>query len=696
MRDRRTARRAIFAAAVLAAALGPAVAAAEVRLPADGVPLPAPRPGPADAGIDAIATGAVAGRPSADAYIEERPADPLAEALDALSRGDAAAARATRDTLPADGLDHRILGWAIALSGGRDVSSGEIASAEAELAGWPGRETLRRNFERALAREAPAPGTVIEAFTCALPATTEGLALLARAHLAEGSSDWALRLLVPFWRTERLEAADEIAIIGEFGALIPASDHRFRMERMLHADRTGSAARVAALAGARELFEAWSAVNRNRADAAQLLDAVPEAQRSAGHLFARARLLRRTGRFVEAADILSGAPRDPAMLVDPDAWWVERRVLSRELLDIGRADLAYRIAAGHAAESPAQAADAEFHAGWYALRSLGDAAAAAAHFERVAGIATAPLSRARAEYWRGRAAEAGGPGDAQVLYASAARHTTTFYGQLAAARLGRPAVPALKPEPTREERLRFFRREPVRAILRLEAAGHPARAAILYRGLAEQVESSGELAVLAAMAESRAGHFLALRIGKAAAARGLEVGTLSHPLGAIPGDAPLSGAGLALALAIARQESEFNVGAVSGAGARGLLQLLPDTARDMARKAGLPYSQERLTTDAGYNATLGAAFLSEQLKRFEGSYVLTFAGYNAGPRRAREWVERYGDPRGLGVDEVVDWIERIPYTETRAYVQRVMENYQVYKMLLGGRLDIVADLSGGR
>ncbi|TIT90497.1 MAG: ATP-binding cassette domain-containing protein [Mesorhizobium sp.] len=178
--------------------------------------------------------------------------------------------------------------------------------------------------------------------------------------------------------------------------------------------------------------------------------------------------------------------------------------------------------------------------------------------------------------------------------------------------------------------------------------------------------------------------------------RGIDVGALSHPLGVIPDTADISGSGKALAYAIARQESEFNVGAISSAGARGLLQLMPGTARQLAKKAGLTFSQTRLTSDAGYNATLGAAFLGEQLDRFSGSYVLTFAGYNAGPNRAAQWVAKYGDPRGKDTDAVVDWIERIPYTETRSYVQRVMENYEVYKMRISGKYDIVGDLVNGR
>jgi len=236
----------------------------------------------------------------------------------------------------------------------------------------------------------------------------------------------------------------------------------------------------------------------------------------------------------------------------------------------------------------------------------------------------------------------------------------------------------------------------VQAIARLEQTGFTARADILYIDLAGALDSPGELALLAARAEQRGDHFLALRIGKVAAKRGIAVGALSHPVGAIPASAEISGAGAALAYAIARQESEFNVGAVSGANARGLLQLLPGTAKEMAKQNGLPYSLDRLTADAGYNATLGAAFLRDQLDNFDGSYVLTFVGYNAGPRRARQWMARYGDPRGKELDVVVDWIERIPYTETRNYVQRVMENYEVYKMRLSRRYDIAKDLVRGR
>ncbi len=252
------------------------------------------------------------------------------------------------------------------------------------------------------------------------------------------------------------------------------------------------------------------------------------------------------------------------------------------------------------------------------------------------------------------------------------------------------------PTPSAADRQAFSQREAVSAISRLEGAGYARYAEMLYRDLSNQLTSPGELALLAVMAEKQDNHYLALRVGKIAAQRGIDVGALSHPVGVIPSSANISGSGKALAYAIARQESEFNVAAVSNAGARGLLQLMPGTAKDVAKKAGLAYSADKLTSDAGYNATLGAAFLGEQLGRFNGSYVLTFAGYNAGPRRADQWIARYGDPRGKDLDTVIDWIERIPFSETRSYVQRVMENYQVYKMRLTGGYDIAGDLVNGR
>src|SRR5262245_40381663 len=678
--------------------LVPAVAVAQ-SVELSYAPIPIPRPQAAIDAIDLRPTGPVPPHPGADVHENvARSADVamLKSGMDALQVEDTALARAVRDSLPKGCLDRDILAWAIALQGGDGVPSGEIAATVHSLVDWPGMDALRRSSEMAMLRNSPSPATVVEALGDAGPESAQGTIILARALVALGEDSKARAVLSSLWRTEKLSAALEASIIKEFRELIPISDHRFRMERMLYAERVPSAERVAELAGAKPLADAWAAVIRGDKKAGKLLDAVPMEQRSAGYLFAKAKYLRRNEKFATAAAVMIEAPKDKESLVDADAWWIERRALSRELVDAGDMKTAYRIAAEHSAESPVNAVDAEFHAGWYALRGLNDPQTAARHFARIAEIGDGPIALSRAYYWLGRTAEAGGPGNAQSYYMRAASYGTAFYGQLAAAKIGRTALAVTYPAPSDADRRIFATRDAVQAIRRLEDAGHAWRADILYRDLAQKLNSPGELALLAVQAERRGDHYLALRIGKIAASRGIEIGVLAHPLGAIPNSASISGAGKALTYAVARQESEFNVEAVSGAGARGLLQLLPDTAREVAEKSGLPYSKSRLTSDAGYNATLGAAFLGEQLGRFDGSYVLTFAGYNAGPGRAQEWVKRYGDPRGKDIDTVVDWIERIPFTETRSYVQRVMENYQVYKTRLSGQFDIASDLVAGR
>ena len=680
--------------AVIAAAM-PAWAEAP-HSPAE-VPIPQARP--AAASIDtSVKTAGIPGQVPAIAASDipvPKDISRLKAGLDALTAKNIAAAEAVLRSLPQDSLDRHILAWAIALTGGDEVSSGEIEATAKMLPDWPGMAALRRNAEKALLREAPAPQIVIKAFGGTPPQTAEGAIILARSYMAMGDRKSAESVIVPFWRAARLEPKDEEAILSEFGFLIPQSVERYRMERMLYEGRTRSAARVASLAGAKQLADAWIAVAKDGKDAGRLLKAVPGSQRDAGFLFAEIRHLRRNKDFEAAAQLMLKAPKDAPALIDGDEWWHERRALSRELLDKGDARMAYRLVADHAVESPAAAADAEFHAGWYALRVLGEPGTAARHFARIAELSERPLWLSRAYYWLGRAAEQGGPGQAAAYFRKAAQYGMTFYGQLAAERIGRNTIDVTYPKPTDTDRERFAKREAVKAIERLQLADYGWRANLLYRDLAQELTDPGELALLAVMAERNGNSFMALRVGKIAASRGLDIGALAHPIGVIPASARLNLAGEALCYAVARQESEFNVAAVSAAGARGLLQLLPGTAKAMAKKAGLPYSASRLVTDAAYNATLGSAFLAQQLAKFNGSYVLTIAGYNAGPRRAQEWVGRYGDPRGKSLDAVVDWIERIPYTETRNYVQRVMENYEVYKMRLSGHFDLAGDLVKG-
>jgi soluble lytic murein transglycosylase len=620
----------------------------------------------------------------------------FAQALDALTNDDYDAARAYRDHLPKTSLEFKTVSWVMAYFAGMHLPRPDIEQAANLAAGWPGADVLQMNSEKALLLNNLTNVQIIAAFATKPPQSFEGAHLLARAYKADGQLPEAVAALTPFWLVEPLDAATEKAVIDEFGAAIAIPVHQARMQKMLYETRIASAGRVAELANSAALYTAWSAVIRKDKTAGKLLDAVPQQQRVAGYYFAKARFLRRQGKTTAAAQVMLSAPRETAGLIDPDEWWNEQQTLARDLIDLKKYDLAYEIAAGHVAGTPAKQGDGEFHAGWIALRFLKDAPKSLQHFKNLAAITDGPISQARAYYWLGRAVEAGAEGNSNDYFTRAAAFATTYYGQLAAAKIGLKSLNIATPVASDLDRTRFNGREWVLASKMLIEAGHAWRATPLINALADNLSSPGELAMLADMATAAGQSKLALQVGKSSANRGINVGALTHPLGAIPDETQLSDAGRALAYAVARQESEFHVGAKSGAGALGLLQLLPGTAKEMATRVGLEYSQVRLTVDGGYNATLGARYLSEQIDRFDGSYILTFIAYNAGPRRADEWVKRYGNPQGKTIEDVIDFVELIPFSETRSYVQRVMENYEVYKWRLNGQYNIVEDLRFGQ
>lgn len=679
-------RTALATLLILSAAMaGTAYAAA---LPSGAIPLPSPRPPAATSDEKPAAPSAAVSTPASEA---------LKSGLLALGNKDASRARSIRDSLPRNALDRHILTWSIVLSGVEDVPSDEIAEAAEELKGWPGLASLPRLFERALFFEQPSPQKVLAAFKDEPPRTTKGTITLVRTLMASGDAKRARTIAANAWRTNLMDDRDAGIFVDEFDILLSKDDHFRRMEMLLYRDHVNDAKEMARKAEAYSLYRAWSAVIRDPARASGAIDAVdPSWHKTPAYLYLRIRQLRERERNKEAAALLAKMPGDREALVDPDEWWVEARIISRGLYEEGDFKGAYKLAASHLAQSPEEIAEAEFHAGWYALRGLKDAGTAAKHFAAILDAASGQISTARAHYWLGRAAEAGAGGEASQHYARAANYPSTFYGQLASAKLDRKALDITYPEPSPQDRANFAGREAVQAISKLQDAGSEWRAEMLYRALAGELESPGELAILAAMAERRGNHQTSLQVGKIAWNRGIDVAALAYPLGAVPGDADINGSGKALAYSIARQESAFNKAAISPANARGLLQILPGTAKGVAARHGLPYSKDRLTSDAGYNATLGAHFLGEQIKDFGGSYILTFIAYNAGPSRVPQWIKRFGDPRGRPLDEVIDWIELIPFTETRNYVQRVMENYQVYKARLGQAGDIERDLRFGR
>jgi soluble lytic murein transglycosylase len=591
------------------------------------------------------------------------------------------------DVASGDALAHQVkdplqsvtLEWLALRAAPRAAGFARLTAFLAAHPDWPSRAWIVAYQEAMLYTDRAKPTFVEDVLAGEAPRTPAGVLALANVERDAGRWDQASGLVRSMWRDGDVEGWLESATIKDFAPALTRADHRLRMVRLLYAEKYGAAMRAAALAGgdAALLAKAWIEASRGALSQPAFEALPPTVKNDPGMLYARIQGLRRADRVLEAAILVARAPHEASLLVDGDKWWDERRMIARRLLDGGLAKQAYSLCATAAAVSIPERIDESFHAGWISLRFLNDAATAARHFANAAAIAETPLSRARAAYWQGRAAEqAGRPLEARAFYERAAAYPIAYYGQLAADRLNRPNA-ALRAAATIAKA--GERNEATRVAEVLYAAKLAPYARALAFDAAGAYRDEAQLAALGAVA-ARFGDASALvEIGKQATMRGYPLDESAFPTFGVPQFAPLAvSADLPLVYSVARQESEFAPAAASGAGAKGLMQLMPATAREAAKRAGVAFDPGRLNADPAFNAQLGAAFLGQLLVDEEGSAVLALAAYNAGGGRVAQWIDAFGDPR-LGVVDPVDWVERIPFDETRDYVQRVMENWRVYR-----------------
>ena len=599
----------------------------------------------------------------------------------------------------ADPVARKLAEWIILRS---DDNGASVERYHAFIAGnpsWPSQTFLRRRIEAALWDDHRDDATVWAWFENESPVSAKGKFALARVMLARGDRANAERLARDAWRNDAMSEDTESTALELFGALLTPGDQKARMDLFLYGSEHEVALRAAKRLGATyvALAKARIASYRKASNAKALLDAVPrELHSDPGYIFSRIQLLRREEKFAEAAQLMLNAPRDPARLANVDEWWIERRLLSRKMLDIGERRTAYLIARD--AALPARdiyKTEQEFTAGWIALRFLTDPALAAQHFARIGVGSLNPTALARAGYWQGRAAEAAGHAqEARAAYMAAAVQSTSYYGQLARAKLGLPQI-ELNAAPTGRSR-GVERLEIVRAVQLLYELDEREIAVPIFADMGENGDPDA-LVGLGELASRYGDARNMLLVGKAALNRGLPFDFYAYPVTGIP---PFKSIGpdveQSIVFAIARQESAFNPAVVSPAQAYGLMQVTPDAGRYVCKKYGASFDLGRMKNDPVYNAALGAAELGGLIEDYRGSYIMTFAAYNAGRGSVKKWVERYGDPRDPKVD-AVDWVELIPFSETRNYVQRIMENLQVYRARFGGgtRLQIEADLHRG-
>lgn len=597
-----------------------------------------------------------------------------------------------------DPLARKLSEWIILRSEDNGASSDRYLAFITENPSWPSQTFFRRRGEAALWDDRRDDNTILAFFGNEQPLSAKGRFALARALLNRGDQARAARLVRTAWHEDSFTSAVEDAALSQFSALLSGGDFKRRMEELAYGSDTDGALRAAKHLGGGyvALAKARIGLNRRTGNSRALLDAVPGNLRGDPlYVLSRIQYLRREDKIVEAARLMLDAPRDPARLVNTNEWWIERRLLARKLIDIGEHRTAYRVARDAAIpERGIYKTEREFTAGWIALRFLKDPATAAQHFARIGINTTNPTAQARAGYWQGRAAEAAGRSqEARTAYQAAAVHSTSYYGQLARAKLHLPQLSlAGKPATPRGA----ARLEVVRAVELLYSLDEGNYIIPIMSDMGENADPDA-LAALCDLAERNNDPRGMLIAGKAALNRGLPFDHYAYPVNGIP---PYRNLGpqveKAIVFAIARQESAFNPTVVSPANAYGLMQVTPGAAKYVTKKYGGTYDLARLKGDPPYNAMLGAAELGGLIEDYRGSYIMTFAGYNAGRGSVRKWVARYGDPRDASID-AVDWVELIPFSETRNYVQRVMENLQVYRARFGGshQLLIEADLRRG-
>ena len=577
----------------------------------------------------------------------------------------------------------KVLLWRIAMSDARAPFS-DIDLAVETLAAWPRSWSIQREAEWKIEDSGLSSALIAAWFDDREPVTGEGRVALGEALIAIGRDAEGEEQIRTAWRSQTLRLTDQSETYQAHRDRLTGEDHAARVDFLLWAGQRTAASRVIPLlsAGEQNLAQARLRLAARSAGVDTAVDAVPASlQTHPALLYERARWRRRAGLDEAALPLLLELPASYDDTTALEAMWTERKLMILDLIRDGAFDIAYRLAADNGMERGVEFADAEFLAGWLALTRLNQAGAALEHFIRLENGVTTPVSLARAIYWQGRAAEAAGELElARTRFLAAAEYPTVYYGQLALVALGPDAALLdLPPDPipTPAQRAVFDAREDIQALRLLAEIDADYLFTVFIYHFDDQMETPLEQAMLADVALDYFRLRQAVRAAKSGRMQGMTLAERAYPLIDLPEEAPYQPES-ALTYSVIRQETEFDPRAVSGAGARGLMQMMPATASATARGLSMPYEFSWLTDDPNYNLVLGMAHLDEVVNDYEGSLIMALAAYNAGGHRVVRWVESYGDPRSGAIDPI-DWVESIPFSETRNYVQRVVENLQVYR-----------------
>lgn len=595
-----------------------------------------------------------------------------------------------------------ILKWRQAADN-RLVSFKTLTHVTQNQSNWPRMTRIRAKAEAKLFDGTYSANETLAWFMGADPVSGEGRAALARAYFKTGQTETGSQWLRSAWRDSRLTRDRQKRIYSKYKSKLTKEDHAARANHLIWLGKRhyNSAQGLLSLMSRsdRALMDARMRVGANRSDMDSAIKRVPAGLRNdTGLLYERAKWRRRKKTKTYALPIYLQIISPPTTSDGKKKLWREKKIMIYWAIQEKKFSDAYKLTLNHGMSSGEAFADAEFLGGWLALTKLNDATSAARHFATLKDGVSLPVSLGRAYYWQGRAAEALGDPTAVSYYSQAAQYPNVYYGQLAAEHIGQGFAYTNLPaeDDSFAMSLEFESRELVRAMRMIGETQNERVFTQFSFHLDDILQAPGELSLLSKLARDYGYMKPSVRAAKQAGRLDTMLTESGYPKPEIITSLPAK-FDIPFVLAIARQESEFNPKAASGAQAYGMMQMINATARSTARKAKIPYRKAWLTSDPEYAAKLGSHHLHDLLRRFDGSYIMAAAAYNAGPHRVKTWNKAYGDPR-LGQIDPIDWLESLPFSETRNYVQRVMENMEVYRARLNNNqaeLKLVHHLNNG-
>ena len=568
---------------------------------------------------------------------------------------------------------------------------------------WPRMTNIRAKAEAHLFDRPLSPDEAINWFMGAEPVSGEGRGALAHAYYKRGQDDIAGRWLRSAWRDSRLTRDRQKRLFSRYKSKLTPEDHAARADHLVWQGRRlyPSAGGLLSLMNRtdRALLDARMRVGANRSGMDKAINAVPSSHvNDTGLLYERARWRRRKRTETYALPVYLKITTPPHSEKGKVRLWKDKKYMIFWALKQKKYADAYQLTLHHGMTSGEHFADAEFLAGWISLTKLDNPAQALTHFTNLKNGVSLPVSSGRAGYWQGRAADEMGDASATTYFAEAAKYPNVFYSQLASEKLAQGyAYISLPPEDDGSLVSSEFEGQELIRALRMIGETQSERTYNQFSfHLDDRLDDVREITLLAGLGKQYGYMKPSVRAAKQAGRLEAMLTESGYPMPEI-----ITNLGneydIPFVLAIARQESEFNTRARSHAKAYGMMQMINATAKTTARRAKIPYRKSWLIGDPEYAAKLGATHLNELLTTYDGSYILSAAAYNAGPRRVNIWIKDYGDPRTGAIDPI-DWLESIPYSETRNYVQRVMENLEVYRARLNGnqtQLRLVHDLTAG-